>query len=119
MILITTSFTCFTFKKVCLGSPVLPLLFGAKIKTGGFALNTLKKLNGAKFGTPSLFMVLAKQIGRGATLEIKYWCNIGIETSEGMIVFICDLNYDPFLFFWYLSNSNYVGLVQLAKAHSQ
>jgi hypothetical protein len=34
---------------------------------GGFALNTLKKLNGDKFTFPSTSIVLAKAIGLGAT----------------------------------------------------
>jgi hypothetical protein len=46
-------------------------LLGAKIKIGGFALNTLKKLNGARLGTPLESTVLAKQMGRGATDPIR------------------------------------------------
>jgi hypothetical protein len=68
---------------VSLLSPVLPLLAGEKTKIGGFALNTLKKLNGARFLLPSLSTVLAKQIGRGPTLPNKSWCNFGIVNSEG------------------------------------
>jgi hypothetical protein len=40
---------------------------GEKIKIGGLALNTLKKLNGDRLGCPSLSMVLAKAMGLGAT----------------------------------------------------
>jgi hypothetical protein len=35
------------FKCVSFACPVLPLKLGEKIAIGGFALNTLKKLNGA------------------------------------------------------------------------
>jgi hypothetical protein len=45
----------------------LTLLAGEKIIIGGLALNTLKKLNGDKFGFPLAPMVLAKAIGLGAT----------------------------------------------------
>jgi hypothetical protein len=63
-------------------------LFGAKITIGGFALKILKKLKGAKFGNPFAFTVLAKQIGRGPMLPIKYWCNCGIGVSSGFMVII-------------------------------
>jgi len=56
---------------VFLVSPVLPLRAGEKIRIGGLALNTLKKLNGAKFKFPSLSMVLAKAIGLGPTAPNK------------------------------------------------
>ena len=42
-------------------------LAGEKIMIGGFALNTLKKLKGDKFGFPWVLIVLAKAIGLGAT----------------------------------------------------
>jgi hypothetical protein len=45
--------------------PVLPLLAGEKIATGGLELNTLKKENGARLATPFLSIVLAKQMGLG------------------------------------------------------
>jgi hypothetical protein len=48
-------------------APVFPLLAGEKTNTGGLLENTLKKLKGAKLGKPALLMVLAKQIGLGAT----------------------------------------------------
>jgi hypothetical protein len=35
------------------------------MRIGGFALNTLKKLKGAKFGCPASFTVEAKAIGLG------------------------------------------------------
>ena len=38
---------------------------------GGFALNTLKKLNGDKFGLPLASIVLANAIGLGATALSK------------------------------------------------
>ena len=47
--------------------PVLPLLDGEKIAIGGLELKTLKKEKGARFGIPSLSIVLAKQIGLGTT----------------------------------------------------
>jgi len=50
---------------VCLFVPSLPLRAGEKIAMGGLDENTLKKLNGARFGLPSLSMVLAKAMGRG------------------------------------------------------
>ena len=65
---VKTLFPSFAFKYVCLGVPSLPLLLGEKTTTGGFALTTLKKLNGARFNRPCASMVLAKQIGRGLTL---------------------------------------------------
>ena len=46
---------------MCLGSLVRPLKAGEKMAIGGFALNTLKKLNGAKFLLPFKSIVLAKQ----------------------------------------------------------
>ena len=61
----------------------LPRLAGEKIITGGLDENTLKKLNGAKFGTPSSLMVLAKAIGLGLTAVNKYPCNSGTLKSEG------------------------------------
>jgi hypothetical protein len=50
---------------------VLPLRAGEKTIIGGFALNTLKKLNGARLGLPSLSIVDAKAIGRGPTAPSK------------------------------------------------
>jgi hypothetical protein len=50
----------------------LPERAGEKIKIGGLALNTLKKLKGAKFGTPSSFTVEAKAIGLGPIAPNKY-----------------------------------------------
>ncbi len=67
----TTSFTFKTFSKVCLVVLSLTLRAGEKIKIGGLALNTLKKLNGDKFGLPSLSFVLAKAIGLGPTAPNK------------------------------------------------
>jgi hypothetical protein len=46
-------------------------LAGENINIGGFALKILKKLNGDKFGTPFLSIVLAKAIGRGPTALCK------------------------------------------------
>jgi hypothetical protein len=66
----------------------LPERAGEKIKIGGFALNTLKKLNGAKFGFPFSSTVEAKAIGRGPIAPSKYWCNLGIGSSFGFSVSI-------------------------------
>jgi hypothetical protein len=51
----------------------LPERAGEKIKIGGLALKTLKKLKGAKFGFPSISIVEAKAIGRGPIAPNKYW----------------------------------------------
>lgn len=51
---------------------VRPDRAGEKIKIGGLALNTLKKLKGAKFGFPFSSMVDAKAIGRGPIDPSKY-----------------------------------------------
>jgi hypothetical protein len=56
----------------------LPDRAGEKIKIGGFALKTLKKLNGAKLWFPCKSIVDAKAIGRGPIAPNKYWCNFGI-----------------------------------------
>ena len=53
---------------------------------GGAAENTLKKLNGAKLGTPFSSIVDAKAIGRGPTAPNKYWCTFGIGNSFGSYV---------------------------------
>jgi hypothetical protein len=50
----------------------LPLRAGEKINIGGFALKTLKKLKGAKFGRPSKSIVEAKAIGLGPIELNKY-----------------------------------------------
>ena len=47
--------------------PVLPLLAGENIATGGLELKTLKKENGARLATPFLSIVLAKHMGLGPT----------------------------------------------------
>jgi hypothetical protein len=44
---------------------VRPDLAGEKIRIGGLALKTLKKLKGAKFGFPAASMVEARAIGLG------------------------------------------------------
>lgn len=51
---------------------------------GGFALKTLKKLNGARFGFPSLSIVLTKAIGRGAIALSNRPCTFGVSSSEGV-----------------------------------
>ncbi len=52
---------------------------------GGFALNTLKKLNGDKLARPSTSTVLAKAIGLGATALNKYPCNLLVDKVFGSI----------------------------------
>jgi hypothetical protein len=52
---------------------------------GGLAEKTLKKLKGAKFGFPSLSIVLANAIGRGPIAPNKCACNCGVFNSEGLI----------------------------------
>ena len=61
-------------------------LAGEKIKIGGLELNTLKKLNGDKFGFPLLSIVLAKAIGLGATALYKYPCNFAGAISFGSML---------------------------------
>ena len=56
-----------TFSRVCFVVLFLTRLAGEKIKIGGLALNTLKKLKGDKLGAPILSTVLANAIGLGAT----------------------------------------------------
>jgi hypothetical protein len=63
--LITTSGTSLTLLKVSLSELVRPDRAGEKIKIGGLALKTLKKLKGARFLFPSRSTVEAKAIGRG------------------------------------------------------
>jgi hypothetical protein len=50
---------------------VRPERAGEKIKIGGLALNTLKKLKGAKFFSPFKSIVEAKAIGLGPTAPSK------------------------------------------------
>lgn len=52
----------------------LTLRAGLKTRIGGFDPKALKKLNGLRFITPLLLMVLAKAMGRGATApSISAW----------------------------------------------
>jgi hypothetical protein len=62
--------------------------FEEKMTMGGLLLNALKKLYGARFGTPSVLMVLAKAIGRGATAESIYWCKSLVAIWVGSILSI-------------------------------
>ena len=80
----TTSGCTLTLLYVSLVVFDLPLRAGEKIKIGGLALNTLKKLNGAKFGLPSKSMVDAKAIGLGPMELNKYWCIFCTESSAGV-----------------------------------
>ena len=66
----------------------LPRLAGEKTNMGGLALNTLKKLKGARFGVPFSSTVLAKAMGLGPTLpKSKPW-SCGTGRSDGIMVFI-------------------------------
>ena len=67
----TTSPVAFAFSKVCFVVLSLTLLAGEKIKIGGLALNTLKKLKGERFEIPSESIVLASAMGLGATADNK------------------------------------------------
>jgi hypothetical protein len=80
----------FAFSKVCLVVLFFTLLAGEKIKIGGFALNTLKKLNGLKFMLPFASTVLAKAMGLGATAVNKILCNSAVVIEFGSIVVIFD-----------------------------
>jgi hypothetical protein len=83
-----TSGTSKIFSKVCFVVLSLALRDGEKTTTAGFVLNRLKKLNGLRFTLPLRSMVLAKQIGRGATVCCKKFC-----AAAGEISFIAiDLN---------------------------
>ena len=72
--------------KVCLIVLLRTLRAGEKINIGGLLLNTLKKLNGDKFGFPFRSKVLAKAIGLGATALCKYPCNFTGEISFGSML---------------------------------
>jgi hypothetical protein len=79
----TTSNVSLTFSAVFLSAPVRPERLGANINIGGLALNTLKKLNGAKFGFPFASIVDAKAIGRGATALNSKPCKRAVDISDG------------------------------------
>ena len=59
--LMTTSLVEAAFCSVCFIVLFLTRLAGEKIAIGGFALKTLKKENGLKFGRPLLSIVLTRQ----------------------------------------------------------
>lgn len=67
----TTSRVACTFCSVCLVVLSRTRRAGENTKMGGLELNTLKKLNGDRFGVPSALIVLAKAIGRGAMAVCK------------------------------------------------
>ena len=64
--LMTTSGTSITFSRVCFVVLFLTRRDGEKMTMGGFEEKRLKKLKGLRFTLPSLSIVDAKQIGRGA-----------------------------------------------------
>jgi hypothetical protein len=61
---------------------------GENMSVVGFEPKTLKKLKGLKLGFPSLSMVLAKQIGRGAMAVSNALWNSASGKSFGVMVFI-------------------------------
>jgi hypothetical protein len=67
----TTSGTSKMFCRLCLVVLSLILLAGEKTTIGGLEENKLKKLKGLRLTFPSLSIVEAKQIGRGATICCK------------------------------------------------
>ena len=71
----THSGTFFAFSKVSLVVLFLPLLAGEKMRMGGFAENTLKKLKGAKLWFPFSSILLANAIGLGPIAPSKCPCN--------------------------------------------
>ena len=66
----------------------LTLRAGEKIRMGGFALNTLKKLKGLRFTLPFKSIVLAKAIGLGVIELNRIPCSSGTDIDLGSIVFI-------------------------------
>jgi hypothetical protein len=68
----TTSGFTFTLLYVSFVVFDRPDLAGEKIKMGGFALKTLKKLNGARLSFPAASLVEANAIGRGPIAPNKY-----------------------------------------------
>src|SRR5258708_4085321 len=74
MILITTSGTSSTLCQVCLVVLSRTRRDGEKMRMGGLVENKLKKLKGLRLTRPSASMVLAKQIGRGATEVCRKCC---------------------------------------------
>jgi hypothetical protein len=70
---------------VCLVVLSLTLRAGEKINIGGLELKTLKKLNGLKFTSPFLLIVLAKAIGLGAMAVNRILCNCDVEILFGSI----------------------------------
>ena len=61
---------------------------GEKIRIGGLALKTLKKLKGLRFTLPALSTVLAKAIGLGAIEPSRIPCNSGTEIDLGSMVLL-------------------------------
>jgi hypothetical protein len=55
---------------------------------GGFALNTLKKLYGDRFGFPSASIVLAKAMGLGPIEPSNKPCSFGVSKADGRKLFI-------------------------------
>ena len=81
----THSATSSTLSCVCLVAPVLPLRAGEKTNIGGLEPKQLKNEKGERFTLPSLFMVEANAMGRGATAPNKCSCNFGCGMSVGEI----------------------------------
>ena len=86
--LMHVSFTSCTLSSVCLVVFPRTRLAGEKIKIGGLALKTLKKLTGLRFTLPALSTVLANAIGLGAIEPSRIPCNSGTEIDLGSMVFV-------------------------------
>src|SRR5579872_2533101 len=84
----TTSGTSSTLCNVCLVELSLTRREGEKIRTGGVVEKTLKKLNGLRLTCPLKSMVLAKQMGRGATEAFKKpWRSAGPSLFRSTVIF--------------------------------
>src|SRR5690606_24980546 len=89
--LMTTCLVASAFNKVCFTVLFRTRLAGENINIGGFELNTLKKLNGDKFGMLFLSTVLANAIGRGPTAPWRYPCNLTGERSFGSMLIMLSI----------------------------
>src|SRR5688572_32668204 len=95
------------FSSVCLLVLSLTLREGEKISVAGLLPNTLKKLKGERLGLPSASMVLAKQIGLGATAPRRQACSSAVFIWPGMI---CNIGSG-----WF--NDEYIYYTKIGRAH--